>query len=267
MINKNNLIIYMLIVIELIILFNSSIVTNSIKTSLYTFINNILPSLLPTMIIGNILINYNIETIIPKFILNLFRKLFNFDNINTSIFILSILLGSPTNALLINNYIKDYKEKKCMIMCTTYVNPLFNIFACDLLYNSIKIAFLFILIFIIKNMLIAFLLRKNFNNYKNKFRYKKIEIKEIILSSAKSSIIILSIVTFINIIINIINSYIYINPLFKTIILTLLEVTSSIVNLSSMSLKYKYIFGFLSLSFCGLSIILQCFSLINNKKN
>ena len=157
MITKNNIIIYILIIIELIILFNSSIVTNSIKTSIKVFINNIIPSLLPTMIIGNILINYNIEDIIPKFILKLFNKIFNFDNINTSIFLLSILLGSPINSILINNYIEDNKEKISMVKCTLYVNPLFTIIACKILFNSIKISIIFIAVFIIKNMLFAFL--------------------------------------------------------------------------------------------------------------
>lgn len=267
MITKNNLIVYLLIFIELIILLNSSIVTNSIKSSINIFINNILPSLFPTMIIGSILINYDIQDIIPNFILKLFKKIFNFDHINSAIFILSILLGSPTNAILINNYINDEKEKKSMLICSLYVNPLFTIYACKLLFNSIKIAFVFILIFIIKNMIIAFILRKNFNNKKNNYIYKKLVIKTIILSSIKALLIILSIITFINIIINLINSYIYLNPLIKTILLTIFEVSSSIINLTNMSIIYKYIFCFLSLSFTGLSIILQCFSLINNKKN
>ena len=265
MITKNNIIIYILIIIELIILFNSSIVTNSIKTSIKVFINNIIPSLLPTMIIGNILINYNIEDIIPKFILKLFNKIFNFDNINTSIFLLSILLGSPINSILINNYIEDNKEKISMVKCTLYVNPLFTIFACKMLFNSIKIAIIFITIFIIKNMLFAFLLKENFNNKKNNYIYKKLHIKDILISCSKALFIIFNIITFTNIIINLINNYIYLGPLLKTILLSLLEVSSSIINLTKMPMIYRYIFGFLSLLFTGLSIILQSFSLINKK--
>lgn len=265
MITKNNIIIYILIIIELIILFNSTIVTNSIKTSIKVFINNIIPSLLPTMIIGNILINYNIEDIIPKFILKLFNKIFNFDNINTSIFLLSILLGSPINSILINNYIKDTKEKKSMLKCTLYVNPLFTIFACKILFNSIKISIIFIAVFIIKNMLIAFLLKENFKNNKKSFLYKKLDIKAILTSSSKALLTIFSIIAFTNIIIDLINTYIYFNPLLKTILLTLLEVSSSIINLTKMPMIYRYIFGFLSLLFTGFSIILQSISLINKK--
>ena len=68
---KNIIIIYIFIILELLILFNSNIIIKSVNSSSLMFIKKIFPSLFPTMVIGNILIKSNVYLIseFPLYIL------------------------------------------------------------------------------------------------------------------------------------------------------------------------------------------------------
>ena len=52
------------------------------------------------MVIGIMLVKNNVYEIIPKFIKNIFKKVFNYNDYMTSIFIISQITGTPSNALL-----------------------------------------------------------------------------------------------------------------------------------------------------------------------
>lgn len=121
---KNLILLYLLIAFEIIILLNSNVVIKSVTSSSILFILNIFPSMFPGMIIGNLLIKERIWLIIPNSIKKLFNKLFGFDDVLTSIFIISMFCGTPSNALYINEYLSDEKAQK-MLQITHFINPLF----------------------------------------------------------------------------------------------------------------------------------------------
>ena len=99
MTKKSNIFfLYFLILIEILILLNSNIVINAVRSSIKIFLISVFPSLFPTMVIGIMLVKNNVYEIIPKFIRNIFKKVFNYNDYMTSIFIISLITGTPSNA-------------------------------------------------------------------------------------------------------------------------------------------------------------------------
>ena len=69
MTKKSNIFfLYFLILIEILILLNSNIVINAVRSSIKIFLISVFPSLFPTMVIGIMLVKNNVYEIIPKHI-------------------------------------------------------------------------------------------------------------------------------------------------------------------------------------------------------
>ena len=78
MTKKSNIFfLYFLILIEILILLNSNIIINAVRSSIKIFLISVFPSLFPTMVIGIMLVKNNVYEIIPKFIKNIFKKVMN----------------------------------------------------------------------------------------------------------------------------------------------------------------------------------------------
>ena len=273
----NILLLYFLLLIELLILYNSKIIINDIKKTSIIFIINIFPSLFPTMLLGNLLVKCNIKLIIPSFIKKIFNILFNFDDNMTTIFIMSMLCGAPSNAMFINDYLEkgliNEKTAKNMLKVTRFINPLFVISAVGItIFNSVKIGILILIILYISNFIKAFLLRKNFvstsikdtniNNI-NFINELKITIKETI----NTLLFIFGTITTFNILICLIKEIFNLN-LFSTLIInSLLEMTIGIIILKDISIPLlpKILIAYLILSFSGLCIHMQINSIIKEK--
>lgn len=275
---KDLIIIYILLLLEILILTNSKTVIYNINNSSLLFITKTFPSLYPTMIIGLLLTKLNFYKIVPKFINNIFNKLFNFNNIHTSIFISALICGSPSNAVFINEYLENNlitkKEAESLLCCTHFINPLFIINAIGIeIFNSAFIGFLIILGLIASNLFKAFILRNDFsskninisNNTNNKFI-------DTFFSTIKSSIIsilnIFSIVITFNILLSLITNVFNLNSYLNVAVNIILELTSGIYKIKYLNLSklLKIFLSYYSLSFGGLSICLQTLFMIQNKK-
>ena len=119
-------------------LFNSSLIINSVSFSFSLCINSLFPSLFPFMILSNILMEYGFVDIASE-LLKPLMKLFKSHEYGSFILILSIISGSPSNAkyiheLLNKNLINEYIATK-LLLFTHFVNPLFVI-------NTIGVSFL-----------------------------------------------------------------------------------------------------------------------------
>lgn len=274
----NILLLYFLLLIEVLILYNSKIIIYDIKKTSIIFIINIFPSLFPTMLLGNLLVKCNIKLIIPNFIKKIFNKLFNFDDNMTTIFIMSMLCGTPSNAMFINDYLEkgliNEKTSKYMLKVTRFINPLFVISTVGItIFNDIKIGFIILIMLYITSFIKTFILRKNFvstsikdNNIKNInfINELKITIKETI----NTLIFIFGIIITFNILISLIKE-IFNLSLFSTLIInSLLEMTSGIIILKDISIPLlpKILIAYLILSFSGLCIHMQINSTIKEKK-
>lgn len=171
--NKNVILLYFLIFTEFIILINSNIVIKSVISSSSMFILKIFPSLFPTMVIGLCLIKNNISFIIPRFIKYAFNKLFNFDEHMTTIYIMSMICGTPSNAIFINDYVNkgliNEKSASNLLCCSHFINPLFVIGGVGLgVFNNAKIGVILLLLLYLSNFIKAFILRNSFQSVSKK---------------------------------------------------------------------------------------------------
>lgn len=274
---KDIFLLYFLLIIELLVLINSKIVINSVIESSKMFILKIFPSLMPTMIISLLLVKLNVYKIIPKFIKKIFNKAFNFDDAMTSIFVTSMLCGSPSSASFINEYLCNEKinEKTAenLLCCTHFINPLFVISAVGLgIFNSVKIGIAILFFTYLSNFIKAFLLRKNFVSTKLKVENKKenfmLVFKDVVKVCMIQLLVILAIVILFNILTILIKEIFNINYFFETIINIILEMTGGINKITYLNINFvlKIFLSYYSLSFGGICIQMQTISMITNKK-
>ncbi len=215
--------------------------------SINIWTTKIIPSLFPTFIIIDLIYNSNIPYYINKYL-----------HINC-LYILSVISGSPSNAYILNKYNTDITK---MLSVTKYTSFIFTYNYLKNIFNT-KLAIIIIILNILSNIILILLIKP----------------KNIIETNKKSqsifNIIITSITKNINTLITILGTIIFFNTLpinlikniyLKTSILSILEITTSLNNLSTISipLNLKLFFTIISLSTCGLCIESQIKSIIND---
>ena len=256
-------------------------IISSIKLSFNICIKNLFPSLIPFMLISNIFINYNFIYEISNSFKNIANKFFK---VNSSIFyviIMSMLSGTPSNAKYLSdlykkNYISNHDIKKTILFCH-FTNPFFILGTIGYMYLNNKKSGLiilishylssFILFFIVRNkysLSKKIIFKENNNNNNNNF-FKVLN--EAIFSTFDTLILILGVIITCLIITTLINNIININNNFK-FIYGLVEVTQGLnyLSLSNMNLHIKTIIASFLISFGGICIHIQIFSILDNKK-
>ena len=275
---SNILFLYFLIFIEVLILFNSSVVINAVQGSIKIFLKNVFPSLFPTMVIGVMLVKNNVYEIIPKFIKNIFKKVFNYNDYMTSIFIISLITGTPSNALYINEYLDkgliDNNEAESLLLSTHFINPLFVVgMVGNVIFKSTKIGFIILLALWASNLIKAYITRPRV--YKNIDR-KNISCNESIINSLFISIkqaiyallTIMGIIILFNMLTILIREILHLSNALSVIINGILEMTGGVTRVSELNINtlLKIIMTYIILNFGGLSIHMQVFSMLENKK-
>lgn len=275
---KNIIIIYIFIILELLILFNSNIIIKSVNSSSLMFIKKIFPSLFPTMVIGNILIKSNVYLIIPKKIKAFLFKKFNFSNSTMELFIISLITGSPSSAMYINNYLNsgliNKKEAEALLCSTHFINPLFIVAGVGVgVFNNVKIGFVLFIMLFISTLIKIYLNKNNFKNSKKKIiNIKNTNLITNITSSIKESInallLIFGIVVIFNILVSLVSHILDLSELSSCVINGLLEMTGGIIKLSNLNVNIyiKIFLAYYFLNFGGLCIQMQSMSMIDNKK-
>lgn len=279
MTKKSNIFfLYFLILIEILILLNSNIVINAVRSSIKIFLISVFPSLFPTMVIGIMLVKNNVYEIIPKFIKNIFKKVFNYNDYMTSIFIISLITGTPSNALYINEYLDKglitNNEAESLLLSTHFINPLFVVgMVGNAIFKSTKIGFIILLTLWISNLIKAYITRPRV--YKNINR-KSISCNESIINSFFVSIkqaiyallTIMGIIILFNMLTILIKEILHLNNTFSVIINGILEMTGGVTKVSELNINtlLKIIMTYIMLNFGGLSIHMQAFSMLENKK-
>lgn len=275
---KNIIIIYIFIILELLILFNSNIIIKSVNSSSLMFIKKIFPSLFPTMVIGNILIKSNVYLIIPKKIKAFLFKKFNFSNSTMELFIISLITGSPSSAMYINNYLNsgliNKKEAEALLCSTHFINPLFIVAGVGVgVFNNVKIGFVLFIMLFISTLIKIYLNKNNFKNSKKKIiNIKNTNLITNITSSIKESInallLIFGIVVIFNLLVSLVSHILDLSELASCVINGLLEMTGGIIKLSNLDVNIyiKIFLAYYFLNFGGLCIQMQSMSMIDNKK-
>ena len=279
MTKKSNIFfLYFLILIEILILLNSNIVINAVRSSIKIFLISVFPSLFPTMVIGIMLVKNNVYEIIPKFIKNIFKKVFNYNDYMTSIFIISLITGTPSNALYINEYLDKglitNNEAESLLLSTHFINPLFVVgMVGNVIFESTKIGFSILLTLWISNLIKAYITRPRV--YKNIDR-KNISCNKSIINiffvSIKQAIYalltIMGIIILFNMLTILIREILNLSNTFSVIINGILEMTGGVTKVSEININtlLKIIMTYIMLNFGGLSIHMQAFSMLENKK-
>ena len=114
-----------------LILYNSHEIMKSINFSFSLCINNLFPSLIPFMLLSNILINYNFINDLSEMFKNITTNFFKVNKNCSFAIIMSIISGSPSNAKYLkdlsdNNLIDNNDIQKCLNFCH-FTNPVFII--------------------------------------------------------------------------------------------------------------------------------------------
>ncbi len=276
---KNIIYLLVLIVILFEMLFNSSLIVNSVNFSFEICINNLFPTLFPFMILSNILMEYGFIDITSELLKKIMNKIFKVHENTTSILILSIISGSPSNAKFINDLLNknliNINQANKILLFSHFVNPLFilNTIGITFLHNK-KLGIIILISHYLGNIILGIILRnykpyktktkfnisKTLNTIKNKKNNFILILTNSITSSINTLIIILGVITSCLIITNLLN----IKPPFNGI----LEITQGLKYISNInnSLLIKTIITTFLISFGGFSIHAQVFSILNNKK-
>lgn len=267
----------LLITLFIFIFIYSNDVKEIILFGINIWINNLIPSILPFLLITKLLINYNIieylNIIFGKFI----TKFFKVSNNSTFIIIMSLFTGFPTGSIYIKEFLNknliSLEEANYLITFTSFSNPLFVISGIgESLLGNKSIGILIYTIHLISGLLISFVYRKNsFNN--NAYHNTSIQNNNSFISSLNIAIKesfnilinMLGIILFFLLIISLIRNIIP-NLFIKNILTGLLEITSGINFLSKSNIPLNLkasIIGFF-ISFNGISIHFQIKSIISN---
>lgn len=215
--------------------------------SITIWVTKIIPSLLPTFIIVDIIYNTNIPYYIEKYL-----------HINF-IYIISIISGSPSNAYILNKYNQDITK---ILSVTKYTSIIFIYNYLKHIYNP-KTAVLLISINILSNIILILKIKPKNITYTKK---KQEPIPKIIINSIKTNI---------NTLITILGTLIFFNTLpiqliennyLKGILLSLTEITTSLEFLTTSNIpsNIKLLLTIISISTCGLCIETQIKSIVND---
>lgn len=260
------------------ILLNSYEIMENIRFSFSLCVNNLFPSLIPFMLLSNLLIKYDFIDDLSDIFKPLMTKFFKVNKNCSFAFIMSILSGTPSNAKYIkdlfdNNLISIGDLKKCINFCH-FTNPIFVIGTIGYTFlNNKKIGLIILFCHYISSFIIGFFNKKNKNIklYNNKTKLTNLNFinvfKECINDTINTLFLILGIITTCIIITGIIDNIFPINNNLK-FIYGFIEISQGLkyLSLSNLTIEIKSIISSFMISFGGFCIHAQVFSILDNKK-
>ena len=265
------------IILIFLILINSYEIMDSIRFSFSICINNLFPSIIPFMLLSNILINYDFISDLSEIFNSLMTRVFKVNKNCSFALIMSILSGTPSNAkylkdLYNNNLIDTVDIQRSLIFCH-FTNPIFIIGTIGYSFlNNKKLGLIILVSHYISSIIIGLFNKKKV--YKNNCFIKKKDNKNFINilklsinSTIDTLLLILGIITTCIIITCIINNIIKVSDNYK-FIYGFIEITQGLkyLSLSNLSIELKAIISTIIISFGGICIHAQVFSILDNKK-
>lgn len=264
-------------IILCVILCNLNIIISSTYEASLLFFNKVFISLFPFMILIDILLYFKYEEFLNNIFGGLFCKLFKISKNCSSVIIISLLTGSPNNGVIIKRLLDkeciSLNEANKVLNFTFFPSIVFVIGVVGIgLYNSFKIGLGLYLCIILNNLFIGLFLRKEsfinneFISLKNDVKFISY-LKNSIIKNFNTMILILGNIILFFIIIGILKLIIH-NEIILSILSGLLEMTSGVFMINSLNISLcikLYLTSFI-LCFSGLSILFQCFSILENYK-
>lgn len=264
--------------ILILFIFNLDIIITSVLDSSYLFFNNIFVSTFPFIILSKILIYFDYHLFLSNTIGKALSKIFNIDKNSSIVVILSMLTSEPSNSIylknLLDNNIINENEANKVLAFTYFPSIAFIIGTIGIkLHDNVNIGIVLLLSNYLCNILIGLYLRKYKYDNENIIINQNKEsfftmIKNSIIESFNTSMIILGNIIIFTIIINLLNKYIYLGESIRAILSGILELTNGINNTSLLNIDniFKITLSCFILNFSGLSIIMQSKSILSNYK-
>ena len=264
----NFILIILFLILEIYLLSNSKIIINDFNKSLNICIYTLMPTMFASILFSQILIGLNFEKYIPKFIINIFGKIFNISDKEVVIFILSLISGYPNNSKMLKNNL----NLNNIILYTNFVNPIFLICTVGSIYlKNLKLTLIILMSHYISNIIIGILIR-NKNIYLNERNINANENSffNIYFSSLNNTVRalvnIFSNILFFSILISLLNNILPFNDIINSFIIGLFEFSNGIFLISntSSSIFIKGLLITCIITFSSFSIHMQILS-INEK--
>jgi len=244
---SNQIIVILTFITLILVLLNKNLVSDSILSSLYIWYNTLVPSMFPMIILSDILITYN-SNILPNFITKYISKIFNISNNSVIIFILSLISGFPTNAIIIKksidtNYITKEEANHLLLFCN-FANPLFILQTVGVFYlKNTTYSIIILISHILSNVIIGIIYRNN-NYPKNNYIIDSTKsqnfgdvLSSAIYKSVNSLLLIAGTVTLFLILTTLITHIFNLNTYLSLFIRSLLEMTMSLSYLSNLNIN------------------------------
>ena len=258
----------------------NNLVLESVNFSISIWKDNLFPTLFPFFIVSNILIKYGFIEIISLFLSKPMEKVFKLPGSCSFVVISSLFSGFPSGSKytkeLLDNNIISIDEANRLITFTHYSNPLFILgFIGNIILNNRKIALLILISHILGGLITGIIISKNSKltiSKKYRSNYDNISfgtiLSDTILSSMNTLFLLLGIVTIFSIITSLISNLFSLSLFSKSIISGILEMTQGIKNISNINISFylKSVFIISFISFGGLSVHMQVFSILSNYK-
>ena len=260
------------------ILTNSIEIMESIRLSFSICINNLFPSLIPFMLLSNILINYDFINDLSNILEKIMTRIFKVSKNCAFAVVMSIMSGTPSNAkylkdLYDSNFINIKDIQKCLNFCH-FTNPIFILGTIGYTFlGNKKIGLIILISHYLTSIIIGIFNKKdkNFieikiNNNKNNRNFINVLTKSI-KSTIDTLFLILGVITTCLIITCILNKIINLPDNFK-FIYGFIEITQGLkyLSISNLNIEIKTIISSFLISFGGICIHAQVFSILDNKK-
>ena len=247
--------------------------------SIKIFINNIFPTLFPMFIISNLLIELNFPYYLGKLFKRIFYILFKAPPLASFIFFMSMFTGFPSSS----KYLEDLRKKDLItdldiektLMFTFFSNPLFIIgMIGGILFKNKKIGLYIFISHLLGNILTGIIFRNHkVNKNTNYMSYIKTSKNNNLLqvlenSITNSSLVLMNVFFFFYFFLLIISSLFSLDNIFSVFLAGIFEMTTGLKYLSNLdiSLYIKIYLSVFFISFGGLSVHFQIFSILNKRK-
>ena len=251
----------------------STIFKKCILNGCTLFMEQVFPFLFPMFLANDFLMNYQIDFFLFKTIHKIFKPLFHFSSLATSIFVLSMFSGTPTNAYLVRNLVKENKltpkDASVIISYSCFLNPLFLYSILMSIFHNPQIVLKLFCIEYGINFFMAFLCRRY--PYQNTTPKKEVSFpfSTLLTKSLKKSLdtllMILGIILFYLLLTECLNFF-FPNAFLNCLLNGLLETTGGLLKLNTLNcnLQLKQVLASLFISFTGLSIYTQIKNILSD---
>lgn len=286
------LILVLLLFVGVEILTESESIMNSVLFSFQIWYHNIFPSLFPFFVLSELLIRYGFVEFLSELCKRFMYVFFRMNGSAAFVFIMSIISGFPSSAKYVRELhlkgLLSVEEATKLLMFCHFSNPLFILGTVSLLFlKNREVGFLILICHYITNIFIGICVRRYFPT---KEKPSKVSLKQALLAMHKKRIattesfgsvvskaltnsintllLILGTVTMFLIVTTILDNNLHLNNYFQSIINGFVEMTQGLkyVSLLSIPLKFKSIMTVMILSFGGLSVHMQVFSILSDTK-